>query len=275
MIDYAFYNGKFSTYDEASVPLHDRSIFFGDGVYDVILGYNGSLFQLREHLDRFFVNANAVSIPVNFDKDYIENIISELISKSKPEGRFTVYIQLSRSSLRRSHVYDNTNDSKLLITVCASADSGKNEIALVSCEDIRYKMCNIKTINLLPSVMAANYANSHEADEAVFVRNGIVTECSHSNLFILKNGVLFTHPADKYILNGIMRQNFIKLAEDIRIPTAEKEFTLDSLKNADEVFITSTTAFAKRCVSLDGVSLPLRQQNVAKRLTSMLKKRFF
>ncbi len=275
MTDYTFYNGKITTYDSASVPLYDRSLFFGEGVYDVILGQGERLFQLEEHLDRLFNNANALSIPHNYSKAGVEEIITALISSAKPDGCFTVYIQMSRSSCRRCHVHTEADGANLLITVCAFNDNGKYEISLVSCEDVRYKLCNIKTVNLLPSVMAANYARSRGADEAVFVRDGIVTECSHSNLFILSDGILITHPADEYILNGIMRQNLLRTAEELGIPTAEEKFTLEQIKCADEVFVTSTTAFAKRCLKLDGIPLPQRQPESAKKLTSILKESFF
>ena len=275
MTDYTFYNGKITTYDSASVPLYDRSLLFGEGVSDLILGQGERLFQPEEHLARLFSNANALSIPYNYSKSGVEEIISRLISKSKPEGRFTVYIQMSRSSRRRSHLHTDADGANLLITVCAFNDIGKDEISLLSCEDIRYKLCNIKTVNLLPSVMAAIYARSRGADEAVFVRDGIVTECSHSNLFILSGGILITHPADEYILNGIMRQNFIRTAKELGIPTAEEKFTLAQVKCADEVFVTSTTAFAKRCLKLDGIPLPKRQPESAQKLTSVLKERFF
>ena len=143
--------------------------------------------------------------------------------------------------------------------------NSKNEIALVSFEDFRYGMCNVKTLNLLPNVLAANYADRNGADEAVFVRDSIVTECSHSNLFILKWNRLYTHPANILIC----------VAKDLGIKTFESFFTLDEVKEADEVFVTSTTSFVKRCTNLDGLPLPMRCQNIANLLKNSLEKRYF
>ncbi len=275
MIDYAFYNGKITTYDEASIPLCDRSVFFGDAVYDVMVGYRETVCQQDKHLDRLFENAKRIFLPLSFDKRYIVGVISDLIRQANPTGKFTLYVQLSRSAKRRSHVYDRTSDVNTLITLCAAQTRTKSQISLVSCKDIRYEMCDVKTVNLLPAVLAANYAESQGADEAVFIRDGRVTECSHSNIFILKADRLYTHPADKYILNGIMRRNLIELAEGLGIVTVQTAFSLDELKSADEVFVTSTTAFAKRCVKIDGMPLPMRRHNLANKLIFILQNSFF
>ena len=133
----------------------------------------------------------------------------------------------------------------------APADAGQT-YRLVSVPDTRYQHCHIKTLNLIPSVLAAQKAAQHGCDEAVFHRDGIVTECAHSNIHILKDGVFRTHPADCHILPGIARMNLIRACKQRNIPVDETPFTLQELLDADEVIISSSGTFCMAADEIDG-----------------------
>lgn len=275
MTDYVFYNGIFLPFDEIRIPLSDRAVFFGDGIYDVAVGYGHKMFQAEEHIDRLLKNSERIFLPFRYSKNDVLDITEKLLELSNPKKGFTAYFQISRASKRRSHLFDPSCESNLLITLCSTAEPTNNDVSLISCNDGRYDMCDVKTLNLLPSVLAANKARSQGADEAVFIRNGVVTECSHSNLFILKNDILYTHPATNRILNGIMRQNLISCALSIGVTVYETKFGINELTNADEILITSTTAFVRKCIKLDGNTVGGNNQYLANRLIFSVKERYY
>ena len=126
-------------------------------------------------------------------------------------------------------------------------------IKLVTKEDTRFYHCNIKTLNLLPSVVASQEARDKGADETVFHRGGVVTECAHSNVSILKNGVFISHPNDNLILRGISKTHMIEACYRLGIQVMERPFTLDELKDADEIIVTSSSNFCLHADSVDGV----------------------
>ena len=129
------------------------------------------------------------------------------------------------------------------------------EIALTHTEDTRFLHCDVKTLNLIPSVMASEKARRCGAQECVFHRGEIVTECAHSNVHILKNGTFITHPADCYILPGIARKNLITYCKKVGIPVEERPFTMEELYEADEVIVSSSGAFAQRATTMDGKAI--------------------
>lgn len=269
-MDFSYYNGTYGTYDRTTVSLSDRAIFFGDGVYDCMVGKNGKIYQLDEHLNRLFKNTKIINLDFNFSKNGIAKIINELIKLSGYKC-YTVYIQVSRSGKRRKHFLPEYNTPNLLITITERVDpTASSLITLMSTEDIRYSMCHVKTLNLLPSVLAASQAELRGYDEAVFLRDGIVTECSHSNISIIKSSVLYTHPLNNFILPGITRANLIKKAKSLGIDVIESTFGYQELIDADEVIVTSTTAFARRVKKIDENAVFCRAQELANALCSSL-----
>ena len=186
MGDYAYYNGTISRYSDAKVPLSDRLIYFGDGVYDVMIGHNKKIFLAEEHFNRLFSNAKELEIPIDFSKSYINSVIDRLISLCGYD-QYIIYISISRNAKNRIHSYLGLNGTNLLITIKQFEHSDKTYLDLITEEDKRYYFCNIKTTNLLPAVLASSKAEKLNCDEAVFIRGNIVTECAHSNIFIIKN----------------------------------------------------------------------------------------
>lgn len=271
----AYYNGDFSDFSDVRIPLSDRSVFFGDGIYDAAIGRGGQVYLEKEHLDRFFSNAERTDIPVKVDREELSAIIRRLIEKNGYEGYF-IYIQLSRFSQARTHSYPDTENSNLLVTLKEhTLPSPTKELRLITLPDVRYSMCNVKTLNLLPAVMASKEAERKGCDEAVFIRNGFVTECAHSNIHIVKNGILYTHPNGNFILPGITRQRLLHFCVKLGIEAREAPFTASDLYSADEVLVTSTTKLCQKATEIDGKSVGNSDSEVGKSLIAALFEDFY
>ena len=246
-----YYNGKWGPLDEMSVPMNDRGCYFGDGVYDAAVTANGVIFTLDEHVDRFFVSAELLEIKLHYTKEELKKILNEMVSKVEGKELLT-YWQATRGTSRRNHAFSD-GPSNLWITVKPVAIPDLSmRIKLITSEDTRFLLCNIKTINLIPNVIAAQRAQEAGCHEAVFHRGEIVTECTRSNVHILKNGKFITHPADTYILRGIARNHLAQACARLGIPVEEREFTLSELFDADEIITSSTSTFALAADEIDG-----------------------
>jgi D-alanine transaminase len=221
-------------------------------VYDTALSRNGVIFALDEHIDRFFRSAALLDITPPVSKVELADLLNALNAKVDEPTKF-VYWQCSRGTALRKHAFGEALKANLWVTVePASLKDGIGPVALITMEDTRFLHCNIKTLNLIPNVLAAEKARRAGAYEAVFHRNGRVTECAHSNVHILKDGVLRTAPADNLILNGITRLHLLALSKKLGIPAKEEPFTLDELLDADEVMITSCSSLCLAASHIDG-----------------------
>ena len=164
-----------------------------------------------------------------------------------------VYWQVTRGAASRNHVYDEEIKGKLWVMIRPNKLRDPDvPIKLMTKEDTRFYHCNIKTLNLLPSVMAAQEAKRAGVDETVFHRGNLVTECAHSNVSILKDGVFFSHPNDNLILRGISKTHMIAACYRLGIQVMERAFTLDELMDADEIIVTSSSNFCLHACQVDG-----------------------
>lgn len=248
-----YYNGVCGPLDEMTVPMNDRACWFGDGVYEATLARNGKIFGLKEHLDRFYNSAGLLKIPVPYTREEIEEILYSCLRQMDDTDIF-IYWQLSRGTAMRNHVFPAPSvKANLWITMKPGSNAAPEEsLKLITDEDTRFLHCNIKTINLLPNVMASQKAAEAGCDECVFHRGDIVTECSHSNISILKDGVFITHPTDCYILPGISRMYLIQHCGKLGIPVKERPFTLKELMEADEVIVSSSSKLGLAVSEIDG-----------------------
>lgn len=249
----AYYNGQIGAPEELTVPFNDRSHFFGDGVYDATMGANGKVFLLEEHLDRFYSSAASFRIKVPMERNELAELLTDLLSQVEGASQF-VYWQVTRGiSGERKHLFDPQAPGVLwaLVNQEPIADP-KEPLKLITMPDTRFEHCNVKTLNLLPAVMNTQAAYEAGADEAVLHRNGIVTECAHSNVLILKNGTLYSHPNDEFILRGIAKTHLIRAAYRAAVPVIERPFTLDELFAADEVIVTSSSHLCSIAREIDG-----------------------
>lgn len=273
MRDYAFYNGVFTPYDACVIPLSDRSIFFGDAVYDVILGRNGIPYQLDEHLDRLMENARRIGLDDIPQRATVKEAISSIIELSEADC-FMLYVQLSGNERRRKHLRD-CGDVNLLITITAAEIPERLEtVNAITIQDDRYGYCNLKTTNLLPAVLSMSEARRAGADLAIFHKYGVVTECSTANVSIIKNGQLITHPLDTSILPGISERNLIRVCSELGIPHLFRKFTVSEMLESDAVLITSTTKFVKVCDRIDGVELRRGCDALTKEIFRMMSEDF-
>ncbi len=262
----AYYNGIFSSFDEVRIPLSDRAVFFGDGVYDAALVRNGKIYLENEHVNRFFNSARAIGLDTSDIEPALNKLLRCIAKRMEDEVCF-LYFQLSRDGNKRRHAFLPDAKVNLLITLTKIPHPDVSKpVSLATAEDKRHCMCNVKTLNLLPAVLACSFAESEGYDEAVLIRDGAVTECSHSNLFIIKEEKLITHPLDNRILPGIMRARLIDIARALGIECEERRFTKAELDYADEIIITSSSRLAQRAYLVDGVRLKKRNDSLAEKL---------
>ncbi|MCB7320031.1 aminotransferase class IV [Lacrimispora sp. 210928-DFI.3.58] len=252
MKELAYYDGAVGTPDELQVPFNDRVHFFGDGVYDATVGGNHKVYLLKDHLDRFYSSARALDMKVPMEKEELGELLTSLLAKVEGDTHF-VYWQVTRGAASRNHVYDEEIKGKLWVMIRPNKLRDPDvPIKLMTKEDTRFYHCNIKTLNLLPSVMAAQEAKRAGVDETVFHRGNLVTECAHSNVSILKDGVFFSHPNDNLILRGISKTHMIAACYRLGIQVMERAFTLDELMDADEIIVTSSSNFCLHACQVDG-----------------------
>lgn len=253
MIEVGYYNGKIGPLEDMEIPMLDRACYFGDGVYDFSLSHKGKIFALDEHIDRLYRSAALIDIDISYTKDEMKQILHQVVAASECDD-VSVYWQVSRGTDIRNHIFpDSSIKSNLMVMVKPGKTPGiEKRFKLITMEDTRYLHCNIKTINLLPSVLASEKARKAGCDEAVLHRGDRVTECSHCNVSILKNGTFRTAPTDNLILPGIARAHLIKACHELDIPVDESPFTLQELMDADEVIVSSSSTLCIQATEING-----------------------
>jgi D-alanine transaminase len=271
MENLGFYNGEYDLIENMKIPMNDRVCYFGDGVYDATYSRNHKIFALDEHIDRFYNSAGLLSIKIPYTKEELKGLLQEMVKKVDCGEQF-VYWQVTRGTGMRNHIFPEENIKAniwIVLTPRNIKDMSK-KIKLITIEDTRFLHCNIKTLNLLPSVMAAQKTEEAGCDEAIFHRGDRVTECAHSNVSIIKNGVFKTAPADNLILPGIARAHIINMCKKFNIPVDETPFTLKELMEADEVIVTSSGQFCMSACEIDGKPVGGKASEVVERLQNAL-----
>lgn len=256
MKDIAYYNGKIGRIDEVQAPITDRGFYFGDGVYDAAMVNNKKIFELEDHLDRFYNSLKLLRIEPPMQRDELKKTLNELVSQLDSDAPHMLYWQSTRAVAHRMHAFPKGGNASLMaFSEPCGLDRQDHPYKLISVEDTRFLHCNIKTLNLIPNCMAMQQAVEAGCDEVVFHRGDRVTEGAHSGLAILKDGVFCTPPADNLILPSITRKHFLTLCDKLGVPTRIAPFTVDELKNADEVMILSTGTHCVGACELDGKPL--------------------
>lgn len=251
-----YYNGEIGPLEEMKIPMLDRAVFFGDGCYDAAMYEHNHIFALEDHLDRFYSSCRLLEIDFDMPRDVLAAELQKCIDANEL-SQGMIYWQCSRGTGLRAHNFppSDVKPNLLIFTMPDEIVPMDRTFKLISREDTRFLHCNIKTLNLIPSVIAYQRCIEAGCDETVLHRKGRVTECAHSNVLILKNGTLLTPPRDNLILPGITLKHLIMLAEENHIPVKETEFTLEELKNADEIIISNSGAFCIQAVELDGEAI--------------------
>ena len=214
------------------------------------------IFALEDHLDRFYNSLKLLRIEPPMQRDELTKTLNELVSQLDSDAPHMLYWQSTRAVAHRMHAFPKGGKASLMaFSEPCGLDRQDHPYKLISVEDTRFLHCNIKTLNLIPNCMAMQQAVEAGCDEVVFHRGDRVTEGAHSGLAILKDGVFCTPPADNLILPSITRKHFLTLCDKLGVPTRIAPFTVDELKNADEVMILSTGTHCVGACELDGKPL--------------------
>ena len=274
MENLGYYNGTVDLIENIRIPMTDRVCYFGDGVYDATYAHNHKIFDLKNHIDRFFNSAGLMRMDIGMSKEEVGALLEEMVKKVDAQTQF-VYWQVTRGSEIRNHAWKDGIKGNLWIMIKpASITDLSQKIKVISREDPRFLHCNVKTLNLLPSVLAAKEAEEAGCQECIFHRGDIVTECAHSNVSILKDGVLKTHPTDHLILPGIARIHLIAMCKELGIPVDECNYTMKELMDADEVIVHSSGTFAVGVESVDGIPVGGKVPELLKKLQDALTAEF-
>lgn len=249
-----YYNGTIGEIEDMMVPMNDRAMYFGDGVYDATYAANRKIFEKDGHLDRFYNSAKLMEMPFTMSREKLTAELQKCVDLMDTDGEVMVYWQITRGTGMRAHVFPTDGKpANLLITVREMPLTDlRTPYKVITLEDTRFLHCNIKTLNLIPSVIANQRAKEAGCQEAIFHRGSRVTECAHSNVHILKDGVFRTAPTDNLILPGITRKHLLKICEIAGIPYREEAFQVEDLFTADEIIISSAGTLAVPVCEIDG-----------------------
>lgn len=258
MPNIAFVNGRFMPLARARVSVEDRGFQFGDGIYELIRTYGGRFFHLKDHLERLEQSAKAIGLSIVHSKSRWKEILEKVHARSGyPEAK--LYIQITRGAAPRDHSFPKKARMSVIVTVRRLVplrpELREKGASVITVTDLRWGRCDIKTVNLLPNVMARQKARSDGAFEALFVRDGLVMEGAGSNVFAVLSGRIVTPPKGPAILPGITRDLVIAQAREGRDPLLEKGISLEDLLRAEEVFLTGTTVEILPVVKVDGKTI--------------------
>jgi len=237
----------------ASVSVWDRALYFGDGVYEVVQSYNGKLWAFDAHFRRFKRSLREIGID-NVDIDEIKSrILAGFEQANMPNA--LVYFHITRGVQIRAHRPADSLDPQFLMFVKPAPDNteiAKKGIKAISYPDIRWKRCDIKSLNLLPNVLACNEAKKQNCDDAVFVSDDIVIEGTSSTFFAVIDSKLITRPLNHQVLPGITRQAIAAIANKLGIEFIEGETPLPQAYKSDELFLSGTGYEIRAIIELDG-----------------------
>lgn len=254
-----YLNGKFIPKGEAMISPDDRGFLFADGIYEVVRWYTKNFFDMPGHMSRLKRSLDAVRIDWP-EADSFPEIAGTLITVNGLEASPSmVYLQVTRGAARRTHNFPAVHIPPTVYSYAwgftPDMVSAKQGISVSLKEDIRWSRCDIKSIALLPNILSFQDAFSQGYKECAFVRDGYITECSHSNIFFINDGILYTHPESRFILSGISRKNVIKTALENGIPVREEPYPAQKALTADEAFISNTSAEITPVVEIDGTKI--------------------
>lgn len=255
----AYVNGRYLPHTEAAVHIEDRGYQFADGVYEVCEVRHGLIVDLSRHLDRLDRSLSEIRIARPMARAALVHVIREVLRRNKVRnGLF--YLQVTRGVARRDHVFPGDAISPSLVVTAKSTDAGviarKNAegIRAVTLPDNRWDRVDIKTVGLLPNVLARQHAREEGAQEAIYVdADGMVTEGAATNVWIVdKDGLLVTRPAEGGILRGITRTTLMDVAGHLSIDIVERKFSRAEMLAAREVFVTAATSICFPVTMIDG-----------------------
>ena len=251
-----FLNGEILDAENAKVSVFDRGFIFGDGIYEVMARIRGRFFYGDAHMDR--LKGCLKKINIAFDADTLLTEIPTLLEASGlTDTDCMLYIQVTRGVAPRQHSFPAGTQPTVMMYAWPKTlpDIVVDGVATVTQKDFRWSRCDIKMTSLLGNVMANEYAMEHGCYETILVRNGVVTEASHCNVFFVREGVVYTHPADEFILDGITRQVVLKLCDCLGIEVRLEGIPESEIQHMDEAFLTGTSSQITPIRKIDDITL--------------------
>ena len=250
----AYLNSKYINFNKAKIHIEDRGLQFSDSVYEVVPFYNKKLIDFNFHAKRLKYSLKELQIKYIVKEDKLKKIFNKIIRLNKIRNGI-VYLQITRGVQSRDHDYRNNLIPNLIIYTINRKlnlpNSNFKGVKAITYKDLRWKRRDIKTVSLLANVLAKKEAVRKKAYEAILIDNGKITEATASNVWIVKNNKLITHPSNTDILKGITRETVKKLIKKNKLNLKETSFTKKELYNADEVFITSASSFVTPIIKVD------------------------
>jgi len=256
-----YLNGEILAPEEAKVSVFDRGFLFGDGVYEVMVQINGSFFYRAAHMARLQRSMDAIGIAYRSD-DVDEGIEQLLEAAELQEKDCLLYIQVTRGVAPRQHAYpiDITPTVMMYALPKVLPDVNTVHAHVVTAPDFRWDRCDIKMTSLLGNVMLNEHAMQHHCYETVLVRDGLITEASHCNVFFVKDGVVHTHPANEHILDGITRQVVLELCGELNIEVRQEAVAFSDMNGMDEAFLAGTSTQIAAIRQINGHSYYDREE---------------
>ena len=254
MTKFVYLNSKFVKFRDAKIHIEDRGLQFSDSIYEVIAFYNQKLIDFEFHINRLKYSLKELNIKYIINKDRLKKIFNKTINLNKINSGI-IYLQITRGVQPRDHAYKNNLSPNIIIYTINKKFNLPNKnfkgVKAITYKDLRWKRRDIKSVSLLANVLAKKEALKQNAYEAILVENGKITEATASNVWIVKNNKLITHPTNTDILKGITRESVKKIIKIYKLKLIEKSFTIKQLYNADEVFITSATNLVTPITKID------------------------
>ncbi len=250
-----YFNSQYLPKEAVKISPDDRGFLFADGVYEVIRAYKGRLFRMDLHLKRLARSLQELKID-GPSMERIAEISDTLIQRNNlKDADAAIYIQITRGTAPRKHAFPKSAPSPTVylnaFTVQPPVKAWEKGAKVITTPDIRWTRCDIKSVSLLPNVLASQAAAEAGAEDAIFIRNGFITEGSHTNVCAVFNGRLQTHPKNNYILPGVTREVVLSLCADLNIPVSETPIPAKSLPHADEMMLLGTSTEVMPIVQVD------------------------
>ena len=261
MHDLAYFNGNFMPINDVRISPLDRGFLFADGVYEVVPVYNKSPFFFDEHLDRLYRSLNKIRLDPCIKKEELRSCIEELIKQTRHSHQI-VYVQITRGVANRNHAFPKSTRPTIFIMsseLVRPAEKMFSEgVSAITTNDNRWKSCDIKSISLLPNVLAREEAVASNCHEAILVDNGNVTEGAASTIWIVKQGKVFCPEPCNNLLEGIRIKIIEKLCFELEILFQRRNFKVSELINADEILLTSATKEILPITSVNGKKIGIK-----------------
>lgn len=277
-----YLNGAYLPDTEAKISVLDRGFIFGDGVYEVWRIVDGKLFENGRHNRRLKNGLKSLEISVpDRDVDALSGVAEVLVRENGlTSGEGTFYVEITRGAAPRTHAFPPAGTKPTILGMVAKFEvphaMREAGAKCITVDDFRWLHCDVKTVQLLPNVMAKQKAQVAGAMEAIFVRDGIALEGTHTSLFAVRDGTLCTHPLSNLILPSITREVVLEIAREQKVPVSEKPFTRDELFRMDEVFVSGTTTDVTPVVEIDGKKISTGKPGpVSKQLYAGLQARLY